>query len=717
MGTVARFPNPLLEAAISYAERGWRVNPLKPGTKACDFTGVDVLQHSSTDINRIREWWAEEPKRNVGLVPGAESGFVVIDIDVKNGARGREALAFIESKVGPIPSTRREGTPSGGEHIFFAHPGGELANTSGSKDLSGIDFFGSPTNLVVAPSVAGGKPYTLTDQSPVAALPAGLHDIWKKWGSGNTKPSRRFDVTNRDSKNRNNAAYAFACSLRAKGIPEDAAWRMLLEFPCNPPLKERELRQIHRSALKHPLGDPAPSHFATTDLGNAKRIAARYGSQLIYVPDFGKFMTWGGTHWEMDSTGDVERLTKHTVRAIFDEVDEAEKEKDKDRKNDLKKWASTSQMAARIEAAQKLLKTEPGIPKESKLLDCDPMLLAVLNGTVDLNASAAIRLRPSEPDDYSTKVSAITYDLSAKAPRWEAFVSELTEGVQELVKYLQAAVGYSLTGSTDEQCMFLMYGGGNNGKSTFLRILRDLLGDYGATTDPTTWMVRDGRGPSNDLAALRGARIVASTETEEGHRFAEVMIKQATGGDALKARFLYHEFFEYTPQFKIWMAANHKPVIKGDDTAIWRRIRLIPAQAKISPENKDRKLYEKLKQELPGILNWAIEGCIRWQSEGLVTPKAVTEATKEYRDESDYFRQFVADRCEKGSALYCTAKSLYHAYTEWAREQGVPAFAQWSMQMFSRKLTEHDYDKKRHDDAVYYYGLKVRSEHEPVGGM
>jgi P4 family phage/plasmid primase-like protien len=494
---------------------------------------------------------------------------------------------------------------------------------------------------------------------------------------------------------RNNSLYRFACSLRARNLSDDAAWSALQarNATCLPPLPERELRTILASAWKHRPG------FSLSDLGNAERVVARHGDDVRFVHEFDRFLIWHGVHWSLDRDGEMERRTVDTIRTIYDE---ARDEADDDRRKRLTQWALASQSDTRIRAAVRRTQSEVA-PIAPTSLDADSMLLGVANGVVDL---ATGELRQPRRETYITKALPVAFDRAALAPQWAEFLSQIMGGDQQLVDYLQRAVGYCLSGRTDEQCLFLLFGGGSNGKSTFLTVLRSLFGDYGTTTDVGTWMTRDRSGPNNDLAALRGSRLVVASEVEDGARFAEVLVKLATGGDNLKARFLYGEFFEFRPQFKLWIAANHKPVIRGDDWAIWRRIRLLPFTVTISSEKQDRHLSAKLHGELPGILRWAIEGCLAWQRDGLGLPDAVREATDEYRKEMDHFGQFLTECCELSPKRTARANEVFNAYRHWAESQGIDY--PWSMPRVWTKLAERGVRKVRGLRGYTYQGIGLR---------
>lgn len=206
---------------------------------------------------------------------------------------------------------------------------------------------------------------------------------------------------------------------------------------------------------------------------------------------------------------------------------------------------------------------------------------------------------------------------------------------------MQKAVGYSLTGSTEEQCLFILHGTGANGKSTFLNTISTMLGDYARQTPTDALLVKRGDGLSNDVARLHGARLVSAVEVEGGRRLAEAQVKQLTGGDLIAARFLYQEFFEFRPAFKLFLGVNHTPVIQGTDHGIWRRIHLVPFTVTIAKEDQDKRLGEKLRAERSGILRWAVEGGLAWQAEGLEPPLVVSMATEEYRAEMAILARFL----------------------------------------------------------------------------
>jgi putative DNA primase/helicase len=280
---------------------------------------------------------------------------------------------------------------------------------------------------------------------------------------------------------------------------------------------------------------------------------------------------------------------------------------------------------------------ERGVAITHNALEVDPWRLTVMNGTLDLRTG---EMGEHRREDLYTRFVPVEYDPVAECREWLVFLNRVLNGNEELIAFLQRAMGYSLTGSTGEQCLFFLHGSGANGKSTFLEILRALLGDYAVQADFATFLENRNDGPRNDIARLFGARVVTSSEVGEGKKVNESLVKSLTGTDRVAARFLYAEAFEFLPTFKLWLAANHKPVIRGTDTAIWRRIRLVPFTVEIPEGERDPELPNRLRAELPGILAWAVQGCLLWLESGLGVPDQVRAATDAYRRESDILGAF-----------------------------------------------------------------------------
>jgi putative DNA primase/helicase len=443
--------------------------------------------------------------------------------------------------------------------------------------------------------------------------------------------------------------------------------------------------------------------FALTDMGNAHRLVAKHGDGLRYCHLWNKWLVWDKRRWRVDETGEVVRLAKQTVQAIYAEAAEAN---DQDASQALAKHALKSQAEARIRAMITLAESEPTIPVRPDELDAHPWLLAVSNGTLDLRNGW---LRPHERADLITRLAPVAYEPEAACPIWLAFLERIMDGDADLIGFLQRAVGYALTGNTGERALFLLHGSGANGKSTFLETLRVILGDYAMRTPTETLLARHEGAIPNDVARLKGARFVAASEAEEGKRLAESLVKALTGGDTISARFMRGEWFDFQPEFKLWLATNHKPIIRGTDKGIWDRIRLIPFLVRIPDDEQDKALSAKLWGELPGILAWAVRGCLSWQQFGLDSPAAVMHATSEYRAEMDTLGHFLDNVCTQDNDARVPAQALYSAYKTWAEGAGERPISQ---RAFSTRLTERGFVHRRSGATgnSVWYGLTVNGD-------
>ncbi len=441
-----------------------------------------------------------------------------------------------------------------------------------------------------------------------------------------------------------------------------------------------------------------------TDVGNAQRLVARFGRNLRYCPILGKWLVWYGVRWQFDDGTEIARAAKATARGL---LNAAALEHDDSKRQTLAAHARKSESRRAVEAMIRLAESEPGIPIDISDLDRDRMLLGLPNGTLDLREGS---FRPSRRDDLLTKLSTATYDPGAKCPQWLRFLDEIFASDQELIAYVQKVVGYCLTGDTREQCLFVLYGRGANGKSVFIAAVHALLGDYATTTSPSTLLDAgrsSGGGATPELAHLKGARVVTSSESDEGMIFREGRAKQLTGQDRISCRHLYKEPFEFEPQFKIFLATNHRPEIRGDDHGIWRRIRLIPFEITIPAERQDKQLARRLiEQELPGILNWALEGLRAWQREGLEPPAKVQQATAEYQSDMDIVEQWIDECCDIGPEFGPTPNSvLFPSYNAFCKQAGMTPAGRRAL---GRRLTAKGFAQKRDGKARGYAGIAVR---------
>lgn len=453
----------------------------------------------------------------------------------------------------------------------------------------------------------------------------------------------------------------------------------------------------------------APATFHRTDLGNARRLVAHHGADLRFVPAWNSWLVWNGQYWQKDENGAVHRRARQTVARIYQEAAE---EEDPNRRKALAAWATTSESRGRLESMVVLAQAEDGIPVDHEQLNANPYQLTVANGTLDLRTG---KLLPFDRDHLMTKALPIAYSPAATCRRWEAFLRRVLGDDDALIAFVHRAVGYTLTADTREQCLFFLYGTGRNGKSTFIETLLDLLGPYGQKAPTEMLMARPmGGGIPNDVAQLPGLRGVVTAETEEGRRLNESLVKDLTGGDRLTARFMRAEFFTFRPTHKLWMYGNHKPVIRGTDNGIWRRIRAIPFTVTIPDDEVDPELLSKLRAELPGILAWAVRGCLAWQAEGLGAAEAVDAATAAYRAEMDILGAFLDARCVIAPHARVKASVLYQAYREWA--EGAGEFVM-SLRRFGGQLTERGFGQhKDRDGNIQRTGIGLLASQPPPPG-
>jgi putative DNA primase/helicase len=463
-----------------------------------------------------------------------------------------------------------------------------------------------------------------------------------------------------------------------------------------------------------------------TDLGNGRRFVRQHGQNVRYVKEW-EWLVWNGKAWEQDQTGAVMRLAKKTALSIFDEakacmrlaekyqdiakaaaeandLTAAEKATDQASKlqktaKELNAWALTSQGAARLEAMVKLAKSEFPIPARPEDFDKDPWLFNCNNCTVDLRSG---KQSPHRREDMITKLCPVDYDPQAICPTWQRALLQWMDNKQHMAEFLQRLVGYSMTGDVSEQKLPFLYGLGSNGKSTFVITLLAMLGKAYSTQAAPDLLTAGRDAHPTEVADLRGMRLVASIEVEDGKKMAENLVKQLTGGDKLKARFMRQDFFTFEPTHKILLVANHKPVITGTDHAIWRRVMLIPFTVTIADGEKDPRLPAKLQSELPGILAWAIRGCLDWQERGLQIPDEVRAATEEYKAESDILATFLDECTVKVDDAKIKAGKLYLAWKAWCEANGHNSKnGTW----FGKEIAKRGYTKEQNYLGIFYQGI------------
>jgi len=702
--------------ALAYAKDGHPVFPCYPGTK--EPMTKHGVKDATTDPVQIVAWWKATPNANIGIA----TGFTFDVLDVDDG--GEETLMAHE----PISVVAESRTPSGGCHILFKRGSVELRNAV--KFAPGLDFR-TTGGYIIAPGseTADGRKWEWKSKlngSPLPDCPQWIIDLIKKGSDGeNWKPFELPKLI--DEGGRNDLLFREGCRLRAERYEMDVIHSVLVAVNasrCVPPLPADEVRKIADSIsnikpgksferqLASPLiiaTEPLPEYkaFPLTDLGNAERVIHEHGKDLRYAHAWGRWVCWNGHVWKQDDTGgsDIHQRCEQTIRGMQSNAVNLET---KGERQALSEWGFGCESSRKIASMIQLARHLPEVPITPDILDTDPYLLGVANGTIDLRTG---EIRDSQREDYITRAIPWNYEPGAVPTRWVQFMDEVTGGDKELARYICKALGYSLTGLTQEHLFFFLYGNtGNNGKSVCTNTIKELFGDYGTQLTPETLMVKVGDGGiSNDIAKLKGVRFVLASETEDGKRLNEGLMKRLTGGDPITARFLHQEFFDFQPRFKLWMTGNHKPQIRGSDDAIWRRVALIPFQVTIPAEKRQRDLQAILRTEMSGILNYCLHGCKLYFQEGLEKPKAVTDAVSEYREDSDTIGKFLNECTLDSVGSSVKSRRLYEVYSEWSKRSNEYKHTETR---FSSMMRERGRPSAKHRDSNYYENMMLLETYE-----
>lgn len=437
------------------------------------------------------------------------------------------------------------------------------------------------------------------------------------------------------------------------------------------------------------------------DTGNADRFIDRYGNLYKYSYIANKFYIYDGMKWKVDDKGSIRKLIDEMIESIKDEkiIHGDDVTEEEAREFFQKYYKKTRGTQAKKNIMNELMHRRPATPDE---FDKDDMLLNVANGYIDLTSR---ELYKHDINKMFSQITNTDYTEKMQPAVWLDFLNDIFAGDKAVIRYIQKALGYSLTGSTREQIMFILFGKGRNGKSIFVEVISEILGDYSNNMQAKSLMVKKNDNINTDIARLSKARFVTSSEPNEGFRFDEGLIKQLTGGDKVTARFLYAEEFEYTPKFKIWVSTNHKPIIRGTDDGIWRRLVLIPFDVQIPEEKVDKDLKYKLLREAPAILNWMAEGAYMWMQEGLAMPEKLKEAVQKYRNEMDTLGQFIEDCCKVDKNSSEKVSNLHQAYKTWSNDN-LTSTKVLGMKSFSQKMEER-FVKESRRDANYFIGIEI----------
>lgn len=419
--------------------------------------------------------------------------------------------------------------------------------------------------------------------------------------------------------------------------------------------------------------------------------------RLRYVAKWGRWQCWNGSVWMPDDTLSVYDRVRDLIRL------EAGLAGRNSNKNVPKKMLEGRVIAS----VERLARSDRRLAATTEQWDADPWALNTPAGPINLRSGIQ---RDPEPLSYATKCAAVS--PGGKLDLWPDFLGRITAGNTELQKFIQRMAGYALTGLTSEHALFFLYGTGANGKSVLVNTLAGIMGDYAISAPVEMFLATKNDQHPTGIASLVGARLVSVVETEKGRRWAEAKIKGLTGGDKISARFMRQDFFEFTPQFKLLIAGNHKPSIRGVDEAMRRRMNLIPFTTTIPKEDRDPDLFEKLKPEWPAILQWAIDGCLQWQETKLAAPATVINATEQYMEAEDGFGQWVNECCDEDRSEFSLVATLFDNWKTWAEKSGEFIGSQ---KIFSQNLEDRGYLRKRQGGTgkIGFQGICLRRTELP----
>lgn len=444
--------------------------------------------------------------------------------------------------------------------------------------------------------------------------------------------------------------------------------------------------------------DSRRAHFQMTDDGNAQRLAKHFGDILRYVPEWGQWIVWNGRRWKIDNSGEIMSYVRQTLDRMWEE---AAQQNDPEIREKMSKWILNSQSINRMKAMHQLAQSIQSMVVHADELDRNQLQLNTVNGTYDIETGA---LLPHDKNGYHTKMTNVRFNPEAKCPRFLEYFERIQPDPQ-VRAFLQRALGYSMTGSNEEQVFFIAYGNTANGKSTLIKLMGYMLCDYAVNADVTTFLHTGSDKIRTDLARMAGSRFVGCTEPDEGQRLAVSLIKKITGGDSIVSRKLYQAEFEHYASYKIWISTNHRPKASSSDDALWRRVQMIPFNVTIPKEEQNKRLTEELfDTEKEGILLWLLEGARLWKRDGLGSVEAVEQATHDYREHSDSVALFIDSECELDEKAEVGSGSLYAAYKDWCNDSNEKAV---SSNVFKEKLTRLGLEVKRKEKGMVWVGLRL----------
>lgn len=744
--------NVLLEAALAYAAQGLHVFPVHYPIRnkngifcSCHLSNdcPDIGKHpyydqtlipngvlnASTNPNLIQTWWEKWPSANIGIATGEKSNLFVCDAD--------SPIIVNDAIARGLPHTRGVRTGNG-QHAYFKHPGFKVPN---KVKIEGFDFRGDGGYVIAPPSRhANGKYYEwLTSiDTPLAECPdwitafivssphyapsvaVKIAEFDTSYGLGALKKAIASIEAALDGY-RNPTFYKNTASmynLVAGGELLDATVEYaVIEAAHSVGLLNGETRKTFESAkrngLANPRSAPKPHNpkpdvdllaFTDTDTGNAERIVALYGNDIRYVGQWDTWVFWNGCYWQKDTIGHIPRLAQAMIKQFLSAAVNIE---DADKRKTVVRYTFTCLSRKSIDNMLVRAKDQLGMRVDASVFDSDPWLLNCANGTLNLKTG---KLQPHAQTDLITRIIPTRFDPCAQAPTWSNFLNTVFAGDQELIDYIQRAIGYSITGDVREDCLHFAFGDGGNGKSTFFKALETLLGEYAHKSPSSMLMAQKFEGIPVDVASLQSKRLVVASEINKNARWNEAKIKDLTGGDKLTARYMRANPFSFEPTHKLWIYGNNKPIISGSDTGIKRRMRLIPFPVKISETILNEDFDALLIPELSGILNWAVVGCLEWQKRGLKPVETVSHATANYIDEMDWLQTFIDDYCIVDARERCMFKYFYEHYVNKCKALGEYINSKHEFQ--ERLIKKNFAFKSGHANQLYIFGIRYLTQPE-----
>lgn len=683
------------QAAHRYIQRGWCVFPVRgsSATASRDATAEEnskrpaiatwkPFQSRYPTKEELEQWaWS-----GIAVVCGQISGnLLVVDIDDVVGEAAASEL--------DLPQTVEARSPNG-RHLYYVTD--DPCPRGGVKLRPGLDIR-AEGNYIIAPPThrTNGASYEWIrspDDHELAPVPAQILELIHEDSTAD-RPNLQEVLSGVAEGARDVSGASIAGSLIAQGYGRDMTLALLKQWNSHnePPLAKRQLEKIVDGVLKQETKHVRLCRF--TDRGNAEFLANLFHDDLLYCWPWEQWFYWDGASWVRDKSGRIYRYAMEAGQRFRSTITAIE---DPTVRDAAQKHARKMESARSIEAMIRLARSDMRVVVMPDEFDTDPWILPVMNGVVDLQTG---EFRDATRDDLVLNRAGTWYDDKARCPKWHSFLEDVIPS-SEVRAFLQRAVGYSLTGDVSEQVLFFLFGLGANGKSTFLETVMALLGDYSTQAAPDLLLTQQRDTHPAKIANLFRKRFVVCTEIGQHATLDSTTMKRLTGGETRTARRMRENPWDYTPTDKFWIGANNKPNIEEQTVAVWRRINLIPFTQHIPKASEVEPTYDgpvqnpdlpaELKEELPGILNWALEGCKAWQEHGLEPPVVVQAATDKYQREADVIQAFLDDMCVLDGEV--SATQLYESYKAWCRDTGEEPVTQ---RAFGTELSNRDIERAR----------------------